>query len=132
MRSIPVAYDEKSLQDFLVIILEEEGYQVVNASNVEKATKLIRENDFDLILTNTRMWRSSGIDILDAARNTLPDNPVVMLIAYASAETTVTTMKEGAYDYISNHFKNEYIQQIFDNLVYMVQVVCLFLHYVGL
>ncbi len=115
MSSILVADDEKSLRDFLVIMLEEEGYQVVTASSVEKATKLIRENDFDLILTDIRMGRSSGIDVLDAARNSLPDTPVVMMTAYASAETAVTAMKKGAYDYISKPFKIEDIQRIVKN-----------------
>jgi two-component system, NtrC family, response regulator PilR len=115
MSSILVADDEKSLRDFLVIMLEEEGYQVVTASSVEKATKLIRENEFDLILTDIRMGRSSGIEVLDAARNTLPDTPVVMMTAYASAETAVTAMKKGAYDYISKPFKIEDIQLIVKN-----------------
>ena len=115
MSSILVADDEKSLRDFLVIMLEEEGYQVVTASSVEKATKLISENDFDLILTDIRMGRSSGIDVLDAARNSLPDTPVVMMTAYASAETAVTAMKKGAYDYISKPFKIEDIQRIVKN-----------------
>jgi len=115
MSSILVADDEKSLRDFLVIMLEEEGYLVVTAPSVEKATKLIRENDFDLILTDIRMGRSSGIDVLDAARNALPDTPVVMMTAYASAETAVTAMKKGAYDYISKPFKIEDIQRIVKN-----------------
>ena len=115
MSSILVADDEKSLQDFLVIMLEEDGYQVVTASSVEKATKLIRENEFDLILTDIRMGRSSGIDVLDTARNALPDTPVVMMTAYTSAETAVTAMKKGAYDYISKPFKIEDIQRIVKN-----------------
>lgn len=115
MSSILIADDEKSLRDFLVIMLEEEGYQVVTASSVDKAIKLIGENSFDLILTDIRMGRSSGIDILDAARNALPDTPVVMMTAFASAETAVTAMKKGAYDYISKPFKIEDIQLIVKN-----------------
>jgi two-component system, NtrC family, response regulator PilR len=115
MSSILVADDEKSLRDFLVIMLEEEGYQVVTAPSVEKAIKLIRENNFDLILTDIRMGRSNGIDVLDAARNALPDTPVVMMTAYASAETAVIAMKKGAYDYISKPFKIEDIQRIVKN-----------------
>ncbi len=115
MSSILVADDEKSLRDFLVIMLEEEGYQVVTAPSVEKAIKQIRDNEFDLILTDIRMGRSSGIDVLDAARDTLPDTPVVMMTAYASAETAVIAMKKGAYDYISKPFKIEDIQLIVKN-----------------
>jgi DNA-binding NtrC family response regulator len=97
MISILVADDEKSLSDFLVIMLEEEGYQVVTSSSVEKATKLICEIDFDLLLTDIRMGLLSGVDILDAARNALLDILVVMMTAYASAETAVTAMKKGAF-----------------------------------
>ncbi|MZH45468.1 MAG: sigma-54-dependent Fis family transcriptional regulator [Nitrospinae bacterium] len=115
MNSILVADDEKSLRDFLVIMLKEEGYQVVTASSVEKAIKQIHENEFDLILTDIRMGRSSGIDVLDAAKDALPDTPVVMMTAYASAETAVIDMKKGAYDYISKPFKIEDIQLIIKN-----------------
>lgn len=115
MSSILIVDDEKSLRDFLVIMFEEDGYQVVTAPGVEKAIKLIRENIFDLILTDIRMGGSNGIDVLDEARNTLPDTPVVMMTAYASAETAVTAMKKGAYDYISKPFKIEDLQLIVKN-----------------
>ena len=93
MSSILIVDDEKSLRDFLVIMLEEEGYQVVTSPSAEKAIKLIRENIFDLVLTDIRMGRSNGIDVLDAARKVLPDTPVVIMTAYASAETAVTALK---------------------------------------
>ena len=115
MSSILIVDDEKSLRDFLVIMLEEEGYQAVTSPSVEKAIKLIRENSFDLVLTDIRMGRYNGIDVLDAARKILPDTPVVMMTAYASAETAVTAMKKGAYDYISKPFKIEDIQLIVKN-----------------
>ena len=115
MSSILIVDDEKSLRGFLVIMLEEEGYQVVTSPSVEKAIKLIRENSFDLVLTDIRMGRSNGIDVLDAARKILLDTPVVMMTAYASAETAVTAMKKGAYDYISKPFKIEDIQLIVKN-----------------
>ncbi len=115
MSSILIVDDEKSLRDFLVIMLEEEGYQVATASGVDKAIKLIHENIFDLILTDIRMGSSNGLDVLDAARSVLPDTPVVMMTAYASAETAVTAMKKGAYDYISKPFKIEDIQLIVKN-----------------
>ena len=115
MSSILIVDDEKSLRDFLVIMLEEEGYQVVTSPSAEKAIKLIRENIIDLVLTDIRMGRSNGIDVLDAARKVLPDTPVVIMTAYASAETAVTAMKKGAYDYISKPFKIEDIQLIVKN-----------------
>jgi two-component system response regulator PilR (NtrC family) len=59
MSSILVVNDEKSLRDFLEIMLEEEGYKVFTAYNTYSAVKLIKENIFDLILTDIRMGSMS-------------------------------------------------------------------------
>jgi two-component system, NtrC family, response regulator PilR len=117
MSSILVVDDEKSLRDFLVIMLEQEGYKVFTAHNADSAVKLIKENIFDLILTDIRMGKSSGIDVLENAQKILPDTPVVMMTAYASAETAVNAMKKGAYDYISKPFKIEDVQLIVKNAI---------------
>lgn len=117
MSSILVVDDEKSLREFLTIMLEGEGYEVVTSGNGEDAVQIIRENSFDLIITDIRMRRSNGIDVLEAARKLQPTVPVVMMTAYASAETAVEAMKKGAYDYISKPFKIEDLQLIVKNAV---------------
>ena len=117
MSSILVVDDEKSLRDFLVIMLEEEGYKVFTAHSADSAVKLIKENIFDLVLTDIRMGKSSGINVLESAQKILPDTPVVMMTAYASAETAVDAMKKGAYDYISKPFKIEDVQLIVKNAI---------------
>jgi two-component system, NtrC family, response regulator PilR len=117
MSSILVVDDEKSLRDFLAIMLEEEGYKVFTAHNADSALKLIKENTFDLILTDIRMGKSNGIDVLESAQKILPDTPVVMMTAYATAETAVDAMKKGAYDYISKPFKIEDVQLIVKNAI---------------
>ncbi len=117
MSSILVVDDEKSLRDFLVIMLEEGGYKVFTAHNEESAVKLIKENIFDLILTDIRMGKSNGINVLESAQKILPDTPVVVMTAYASAETAVDAMKKGAYDYISKPFKIEDVQLIVKNAI---------------
>ena len=117
MNSILVVDDEKSLRDFLAIMLEEGGYEVFTAHNEESAVKLIKENVFDLILTDIRMGKSNGINVLENAQKILPDTPVVMMTAFASAETAVDAMKKGAYDYISKPFKIEDVQLIVKNAI---------------
>ncbi len=117
MSSILVVDDEKSLRDFLAIMLEEEGYKVFTAHNTDSAVKLIKENIFDLVLTDIRMGKSNGINVLESAQKILPDTPVVMMTAYASAETAVDAMKKGAYDYISKPFKIEDVQLIVKNAI---------------
>lgn len=121
MSSILFADDEESLREFLVIMFEKKDYQVVTASTVEKTTNLILENEFDLILTDIRMGRSNGLDVLDGARNILSDTHVVMKIT--SAETAVTAMKKLAYVYIPKPFKIEGIQLVIKNTLEKRQLV---------
>ena len=117
MKSILVVDDEKSLRDMLTIMLESEGYDVQTASSGEKAVKLVQDTEFDLVLTDFRMKRANGIEVLEAVKSQNPVTPVVLMTAYASAETAVEAMKKGAYDYISKPFKIEDLQLIVKNAI---------------
>lgn len=115
MSSILIVDDEKSLREFLTIMLEEKGYEVHSAPDGETAIGLIKERSFDLALTDIRMRRSNGLDVLDAVKKFQPNTPVVMMTAYATAETAVEAMKKGAYDYLSKPFKVEELQLLIKN-----------------
>ena len=110
MNPILVVDDEKSLREFLTIMLENEGYEVVSADSGQKAVALIEKNVFDLVITDIRMRQSNDIDVLKAVNQVSPQTPVVMMTAYASAETAVEAVKIGAYDYISRPFKVDDLQ----------------------
>ncbi len=110
MNPILVIDDEKSLREFLTIMLENEGYGVVSADSGQKAVALIEKNVFDLVITDIRMRQSNDIDVLKAVNQVSPQTPVVMMTAYASAETAVEAVKIGAYDYISRPFKVDDLQ----------------------
>ena len=117
MSNILVVDDEKSMCDFLSIMLEKDGYSVQVAQNGISASKLIKEHDFDVVITDVQMPKSNGLDVLDAVNKTHPNTPVVMMTAYATAETAVEAMKKGAYDYISKPFNIEDLQLIIKNAV---------------
>ncbi len=119
MSEILVVDDEKSLRELLTIMLENEGHEVTSAATGESAIKLIKEKVFDLVITDIRMRRSNGIDVLESVKQRQPQTPVVMMTAYASAETAVEAMKKGAYDYISKPFNVEDLQLIVKNAVEM-------------
>ena len=91
-------------------MLENEGYEVVSADSGQKAVALIEKNVFDLVITDIRMSQSNGIDVLKVVKQVGPQTRVVMMTAYASAETAVEAMKIGAYDYISRPFKVDDLQ----------------------
>ena len=112
---ILVADDEPSMREFLDIMLKKEGYKVSLASNGEEVSKLIEKDIFDLALLDIRMPKLDGISALKKIKAISPETIVIMITAYASADTAIKAMKEGAYDYITKPFKVEEIKLIIKN-----------------
>jgi two-component system response regulator PilR (NtrC family) len=112
---ILVADDEQSMREFLDIMLKKEGYKVSLASNGEEVVKLIEKDIFDLVLMDIRMPRLDGISALKKIKATSPETIVIMITAYASADTAIKAMKEGAYDYITKPFKVDEIKLVINN-----------------
>jgi two-component system response regulator PilR (NtrC family) len=104
-QSILVVDDERSMREFLDIMLSKEGYQVFFAESGEEACELLEKEEFDLLITDIRMKDVDGIGVLKKAKEIRPETVVVMISAFATAETAVEAMKEGAYDYIPKPFK---------------------------
>jgi two-component system response regulator PilR (NtrC family) len=112
---ILVADDEQSMREFLDIMLKKEEYKVSLASNGEEVVKLIDNDLFDLVLLDIRMPKLDGISALKKIKAIAPETIVIMITAYASADTAIKAMKEGAYDYITKPFKIEEIKLIIKN-----------------
>jgi len=112
---ILVADDEQSMREFLDIMLKKEGYKVSLASSGEEVVKLMEKDIYDLILMDIRMPKLDGISALKKAKTISPETVVIMITAYASADTAIKAMKEGAYDYITKPFKIEEIKLIIKN-----------------
>ncbi len=105
MGSILVIDDEKSMRDFMGIMLEKDGYDATVAETSEEALYMIRNQPFDLVLSDMKMPKFGGMDILNEVKKCSPQTPVILLTAYGSAESAVEAMKKGAYDYITKPFK---------------------------
>jgi two-component system, NtrC family, response regulator PilR len=103
--SVLVVDDERSMREFLEILLTKEGYRVSLAASGEEAYKVLENGTFDLLITDIRMQDVDGIDVLKKAKSLNPESVVIMISAFATAETAVEAMKEGAYDYIPKPFK---------------------------
>jgi len=112
---ILVADDEQSMREFLDIMLKKEGYKVSLASNGDEVLKLVEKDIFDLALLDIRMPKLDGITALKKIKAISPETIVIMITAYASADTAIKAMKEGALDYITKPFKVEEIKLIIKN-----------------
>jgi len=102
---ILVVDDEQSMREFLDIMLAKEGYRVVCARDGEEAIGILEQDCFDLVITDIRMRNIDGLGVLRKVKAVNPSTVVVLISAFATAETAVEAMKEGAYDYIPKPFK---------------------------
>jgi two-component system response regulator PilR (NtrC family) len=115
VEKILVVDDEKSMRDFLSIVLKKEGYAVTTAEDGETASRLVQQEIFDLVLTDVKMPKMNGLQVLKTVKETSPDTIVVMITAFASTETAIEAMKEGAYDYLTKPFQIEEVRLIIQN-----------------
>ena len=112
---ILIVDDERSMREFLRITLRKEGYRVSTASNPFEALDLISKELFDLVITDIKMPQMDGIELLKRIKALNSNIPVIMITAYASVDTAVEAMKEGAYDYISKPFNVEELKHLIGN-----------------
>jgi two-component system response regulator PilR (NtrC family) len=111
---ILVVDDERSMQEFLEIFLRQEGYEVELAGDVASAVDRIAHGDFDLVISDMQMPGGSGLDVLRAALESSPDTLVVMITAFATTESAIAAMREGAHDYITKPFKLDEIRVVIE------------------
>ena len=115
MAKILVVDDDQGMRELLEIMLTEEGYRVSTAGDAAKALARCRKEMFDLIITDLKMPKMDGIGFLRQVKDLSPETMVILITAYASGETAVTAMKEGAYDYIEKDFSIENLKEIIRN-----------------
>jgi two-component system response regulator PilR (NtrC family) len=109
-QKILVVDDEKSMCDFLEIMLNKEGYEVTSTTSGEKALELLDNDLYSMVLTDVKMPVVDGFEVLRKTKEVSPDTVVIMITAYGSPEGAVTAIKEGAYDYITKPFRVEEVK----------------------
>ena len=112
---ILVVDDELSMRELLEVLLTRQGYKISCAENGRKAISMIEKTYFDLLLCDIRLGDITGLDVLRASKNRNQNTVVIMISAYATTETAVEAMNEGAYDYVPKPFENEELIQTIAN-----------------
>ncbi len=104
---ILIVDDERSMREFVSILLKKQGHEVDMADCAEQAFEKIDQENFDLVLTDLKMPGASGLDVLAYQKERNPSTQVILMTAYASHDTAVQAMKAGATDYVTKPFKVE-------------------------
>jgi two-component system response regulator PilR (NtrC family) len=108
---ILVVDDELGMRELLEFMLAKEGYEVSLADTGRRAIEMLQEKRYDLLLCDIKLGDMTGLDVLRACREKHPVTTVIMISAFATTETAVEAMNEGAYDYVPKPFNNEELLQ---------------------
>ncbi len=108
--SILVVDDEKDICKALNFILSKEGYAVKEAYNGELAIDLIKQENFDIVMTDIKMEKKDGFEVLRETQKLSPVTAVIMMTSFGSVGSAVEAMKAGATDYITKPFINDEIR----------------------
>ena len=104
--------DEKIALNNLEHTMKKEGYEVIGTQSGANALKLLEEQRFDLVLTDLKMDKVDGNQILKRCKEISPDTEVIVITGYASLQSAIQAIKKGAYDYITKPFKLDEVRNV--------------------
>ena len=110
MGKILVVEDNDVLRASVVQALSENNHTVVEVADGEVATERLQEESFDVVLTDMRMPKRSGLEVLRFAKSINELTTVIVMTAFGTIESAVEAMKSGAYDYIQKPFELEELE----------------------
>jgi two-component system response regulator HydG len=111
-KNVLLVDDHKPFRDSLAKILEGKGLRVFSANDGEEALDTLRKEEIHLVLTDLKMPRMDGVELLKVAKTIRPEVEVILITGYGTVDTAVTAMKDGAYDYIQKPFKPQEILKL--------------------
>ncbi|HEX9020806.1 MAG TPA: sigma-54 dependent transcriptional regulator [Nitrospirota bacterium] len=114
--------DERIALRNLEHVMKKEGYDVTGTQSGPNALKILDEQQFDVVLTDLRMEKVDGMQVLKKARELYPDAEVVMITGYATLDSAVEAMKHGAFYYIAKPFRLEEVRKVVKEAVQKVRL----------
>ncbi|MGD0249975.1 MAG: response regulator [Thermoplasmata archaeon] len=109
-----LADDVGTFRDDLASLLEARGHTVTAVDSVKRATEALEQGEFDVLFSELRLGRQSGLELLTESRNRWPRMSVVMLTGKGTVETAVEALHQGAFDYLRKPVNPEQVQRVLD------------------
>jgi CheY-like chemotaxis protein len=119
--SILIVDDDANLLSVLKTLFAE-SHDVTTCSDGSEAVEICKRRHFDVILSDIIMPGASGLEVLKQARKSDPNTIVILITGFASLETAIDAIREGAYDYITKPFKLEQLKNVVKNALESVQL----------
>jgi DNA-binding NtrC family response regulator len=116
MAEIIIVDDEEKIGKLLAAELGDEGHNITITTSPEEALLLVKKGQPDILITDLRMKGMDGITLLKQTRVVSPGTDVIVMTAYASVETAIAAMREGAYDYLTKPFQTEELLMLVSRL----------------
>ena len=113
--SILIVDDEESVRDSLFNWFLEDGFRVECAENAKKALTILESDQFDIILADIKMPGMDGLEMLRRIKSLKPDAIVIVMTAFATVDTAVKALKDGAYDYVTKPFDPDDLTHLIRN-----------------
>jgi len=107
--SILIVDDEKAQRDILQAILSREGYRAVVAGSGQEALGKLKQDEFDLILTDLKMQGMSGMELLEKVLHDNPDQCVIIMTAHGTIDSAVEATRKGAFNYLEKPLDREHL-----------------------
>ncbi|MEZ4247596.1 MAG: sigma-54 dependent transcriptional regulator [Polyangiales bacterium] len=114
MKQILVADDEPNLRRVLAAQLQREGYEVHAVADGAEAVAALDDHHIDVVITDLRMPKMDGMELLQHVATHHPEVPVIMITAHGTVDTAVEALKLGAFDYVTKPFDREELRHVVD------------------
>ena len=116
-KRILVVDDERSLREFLTILLEQEGYEVTTAESVTTGIQRLHDHTFDLVMCDLKLPDGTGLEVLADARKNHVASPFIIITAHTTPQHALDALRAGAAEYLSKPFNVEDLKLILDKLL---------------
>lgn len=113
--SILIVDDEESVRDSLYNWFIEDGFRVECAENAKRALTILESDQFDIILADIKMPGMDGLEMLRRIKSLKNDSIVIVMTAFATVDTAVKALKDGAYDYVTKPFDPDDLTHLIRN-----------------
>jgi DNA-binding NtrC family response regulator len=120
--SLLIVDDEESVRDSLYNWFVEDGFEVSCAANAKEALSMLESESFDIILADIKMPGMDGMEMHRRIRSLNPESIVIIMTAFASVETAVQALKDGAYDYITKPFDPDDLSHLLRNAAKQIEI----------